>query len=278
MSKYHNNEVMKIDHFTLLVKDITRSVKFYQDVLGMDLVSVVGNKYNMGIGNKILFTLVTNSNVTEKTRTTGLYHFALLLPKRSDLGSLLYHFVVNNIKIQGGSDHGVSEAVYLADPDNNGIEIYIDKDDNLWPFNKEGLTMVSEYLNYDELIMKRTSDESFKMPSEAIIGHMHFHVSDILKAKDFYINALGFQLMQDANSAVFVSDGNYHHHLGFNIWNGRNIENRPENMAGLLDYKLSASSDKITNLIHRLKTKNILIEEDEDGRYIYDINNVKMYF
>lgn len=278
MSKYHNKETMKIDHFTMLVQDIEKSVAFYKAVLGMGLVSVIDDKYNIGVDDKILFTLVSGSNVIAKTKTTGLYHFALLLPKRSDLGNLLYHFAINNIKIAGGSDHGVSEAIYLSDIDQNGIEIYVDKEDVLWPKNNEGLSMVSERLNYEELLSIRTSDSLFKMPFGTIIGHMHFHVKDISLAKDFYINTVGFQLTQDAYSAVFVSDNNYHHHLGFNVWNGKNINDRPQNMVGLVDYKLNINEIKKKLLITRLKQNNILINKDEKGYYIYDVNDVKMYF
>lgn len=278
MSKYHNNKTMMINHFTLQVKDIKKSLVFYQNVLGLDVISNENNKYHIGVDNKTLFTLISSPNVIPKTKTTGLYHFALLMPKRSDLGNLLYSFLINNIKIQGGSNHGVSEAVYLSDPDNNGIEIYVDRNSSLWEYNEAGLSMVSEVLDYETIINKRSSNLPFKMPKETIIGHMHFHVSNILEAKNFFINIIGFNPTQNAHSAIFVSDANYHHHLGFNIWNGIKINNRPTNMVGLVDYHLNVDKDKVSSFLKKLNDNDIKVNEDEKGNYIYDINNVKLYF
>jgi len=279
MFKYHTKNHKMIDYFTLLVKDIDRSLKFYKESLGLDLVSQEGNNYNLGVGNKVLFTITTNDKVIPKVRTTGLYHFALLLPKRSDLGNLLHHFLKTGQIITGGSDHGVSEALYLNDPDMNGIEIYVDYPDNKWPRSSANtVDMVSDPLDYENLLLNRSSDEPFKMPEGTIIGHMHYHVNNLLKGKEFFINIIGFELAQNAGSALFVSDDNYHHHLGFNVWNGLNAINRSENMVGLVDYHLNVNENEIEDFINNLKDNNYEILDDEKGRYIYDINEVKLYF
>lgn len=278
MNKYHSKHTLMIDHLTLLVKDIDQSLTFYQQTLGLDLIQVENKKHHLGVGNKILFTLITNDHVVSKTKTTGLYHFALLMPQRSDLGSLSYHFHVNKTVVQGGADHGVSEAIYLSDPDGNGIEIYVDKKDASWPINQNGLAMISEPLPFEEIVQTRLTNQSFKMPLGTIIGHLHFHVKNLLEAKTFFIDVIGFELMQAMTSAVFVSDDKYHHHLGFNIWKGTHILNRPDDMVGLVDYHLNVSVEKEAALIKRLNEHEIKIHHDEGERYFYDINHVKVSF
>jgi len=267
-----------IDHLTLLVKDIDQSLTFYQQTLGLELLKIENEKHHLGVGDKILFTLMTNDHVVSKAKTTGLYHFALLMPQRSDLGSLLHHFHVNKTVVQGGADHGVSEAIYLADPDGNGIEIYVDKKDASWPINQNGLAMVSEPLPVEDIMQTRLTNQPFKMPLGTIIGHLHFHVKNLSEAKTFFIDVIGFELMQAMSSAVFVSDNKYHHHLGFNVWNGTHIPNRPDDMVGLVDYHLNVSVENETALIKRLNEHQIKIYYDQNGRYLYDINHVKTYF
>ncbi|HHT55315.1 MAG TPA: VOC family protein [Acholeplasma sp.] len=278
MFKYHTKNHKMIDHFTLMVKDIDKSLKFYQNALGLDLVSENNNEYNMGIEDKILFTLTTRDDVIPKVKTTGLYHFALLLPNRNELGNLLHHFLKTEQRITGGSDHHVSEALYLNDPDMNGIEIYADYPDSKWEFYDNEVKMVTEPMDYENLIKSRTSDKPFKMPKETIVGHLHFHVNNLLRANNFFIDVLGFDQMLNARSAIFLSSGNYHHHIGINIWNGLNAINRPDNMAGLADYHLNVPTSELDDFVETLKDNRLEIKEDIKGKYFLDINEVKVYF
>lgn len=278
MSIYHTKNHIMIDHFTLLVKDIEKSLEFYQNVLGLDYISSDEKDYHLGVGNKVLFTLKTLDKVIPNNRTTGLYHFALLVPNRKYLGQLLYHFLKNETRITGGSNHGVSEAIYLNDPDNNGIEIYADTNDTTWQFTDSEINMVTEPLDYYDLLNNRYSDDPFKMPEGTIIGHMHFHVNNLIKAANFFIDVIGFQQMLNAHSAIFLSDGNYHHHLGINIWNGLSAKNREDNMVGLVDYHLNVPEAKMNSFIENLRENHVVVLSDQFGRFIYDVNKVKVYF
>lgn len=278
MYKYHTKDRLMIDHFTLMVKDINKSLEFYQNALGLDLISKEGNDYHMGVDNRILFTLTTRDDVIPKVRTTGLYHFALLLPSRNDLGHLLHHFLKTGQRITGGSDHHVSEALYLNDPDMNGIEIYADFPDTSWSFVNNEVQMVTEAMDYEDLINNRSSDEPFKMPKDTKIGHMHFHVNNLLGGVNFFIDVIGFDQMLNMHSAVFLSNGNYHHHVGVNIWNGLNAIHRPENMAGLVDYHLNVPEEKKVEFEETLKDNKKEILTDNKGKYILDVNQVKLYF
>lgn len=259
MNKYHNENVMYVKSFDLLVSDINKSLNFYLKSLGLKLLRQEENK-----------------NALKKEKTTGLYHFALLLKRRSDLGNLLNNFIKNKTYISGGSDHGVSEAIYLNDPDGNGIEIYYDKDESLWPYLNNKLKMVSEPLDYEELISLKNTD-NFIMPEDTIIGHMHFHVSNLNDAKNFFVNILGFKLIENMHSALFISDNNYHHHIGFNIWNGINIKNRDSNMVGLISYDLNIPENKKQSLYDILNNNNIEIYKENNKEYILDPNLVKVY-
>lgn len=277
MSKYHNENTIYIKTFTLLVSNLEASIKFYLDTLKLSLIKKDENSAYLGVSDKILFKLISSNKTIKKEKTTGLYHFALLLNKRSDFANLVKHFIKEKIKVTGSADHGVSEAIYLNDPDENGIEIYFDKDESLWPVIDKELKMTTDVIYFDELL-KLSDNNEFKMPDDTIIGHMHFHVSNLKEANDFFTNVLGFSMSQNMHSAHFLSDNNYHHHLGLNIWNGINIIDRKENMVGLINYTVNIPSNKKAIFLKRLEDLNIKIYKDLNKSYIIDPNLVRVYF
>src|SRR5690554_1911840 len=270
MKNYHSNKYIHIKNITLVVKDIERMLQFYQDVLGMSLLKKVQDTYYLGIEEELFIKLIHNSNARSKEKTTGLYHFAILLPSRKYLGQILHHFITNEVSLGGFSDHGVSEAIYLIDPEENGIEIYSDKEDNLWPRENEGITMYTDIMDINDVLDQREKSPFKELPKGSKMGHIHLHVSDLIKAEDFFASKLGFQKVIDyGRSALFLSDGGYHHHIGLNTWSGINIPDKPEGMIGLSSYIINLPNEKLS-ILDRLDN---LIKLEENKYKTKDINN-----
>lgn len=280
MNKFHNENTTYIKSVTLMVKDIEKSLEFYTKNIGLEIISKENDTYSLGVLDNVLVILISNPSAKAKTRTTGLYHFALLLPNEKFLGQLIKYFITTEQKIIGGSDHAVSQALYLSDPDGNGIEIYADRSDEEWQYDEENqVVMITDEMNYGELI-RNAYEESFEhMPNNTIMGHVHFHVSNLLNASKFFIDVVGLDVTTTyGDNALFLSSDNYHHHVGMNTWNGVGIENRPEDMVGLVSYNLNVANSKRSELVERLKDNHIEILKENNKEYFYDINKVKVFF
>lgn len=280
MNKFHTKDFLFVDLVTLIVKDLNESLRFYQNVLGFIIKDEDINSYTLGSKNHNLIKIVEDKDALPKAKTTGLYHLALLLPNRHYIGQLMKHFMALNQKIIGGSDHGVSEALYLSDPDGNGIEIYSDRDSFEWEYNDGGeVIMYTEMMDYENMLLNAYDNPWEEIPEDTIMGHVHFHVNDLTKGVEFFIDTLGFQkTLNYGGSAIFLSDKKYHHHVGMNIWNGITANNRPVNMVGLESYHLTVPKNYLNDLINRINEKGYEIKNDDNGRYIVDINDVKVYF
>ncbi len=280
MENFHKDDNLFIENVTLMVKDIDKSLIFYQEALGFTLLKTEGNVYTLGTTKNVLVKLIHNEDAIPLEKTNGLYHLALLLPNRKYLGQLMNHFIKLNQKIVGGSDHGVSEALYLADPDGNGIEIYSDRESYTWEYNHDGeVMMITEMMDYEGIIKDAYKEPWKKLPEDTVMGHIHFHVNNIDLGREFFIDTLGFDLsLNYGGSAVFMGNEKYHHHVGMNIWNGIEAINRPYDMVGLVAYNLNVPKNMEEALLERINKMKFKINNDENGRFIYDINNSKVYF
>ncbi len=223
----------------LRVSDLERSLAFYSTVLGLDVLSSHADTAVLGAGGRALVSLRALPGATARPRrTTGLYHFAVLVPDRESLGHALARLVAARWPLQGASDHGVSEAVYLGDPDGLGIEIYRDRPRAEWPTNADGLAMGTDPLDLRALLESVAHDGTVpaRVPPLTRMGHVHLQIRDIAEAEGFYHGALGFDVMQRmAAGALFVSAGGYHHHVGLNSWGVAGAPPSPETAPGL-DY------------------------------------------
>lgn len=271
MKKFHDKPNIYVNQIVLKVLDIDRSIKFYSKIMGFSILKKEEKKAILTAdGTHPIVILMQPEDVIPKIpKRSGLYHFAVLLPSRYYLGLFLKNIRDGWYPIIGGSDHGVSEAIYLEDPDGNGIEIYRDIDPQKWSRNQDRIHMVTEPLDYDELIAEAGDDQWVKTPSDTIIGHIHLHVGDLDKARKFYTEGLGFDLIMEAGtSAIFLSSGGYHHHIGLNIWNGRNVLPLPDNSVGMKYYSLlfpdkEIRADKINTL------ENLGYEVIKEDNHIY---------
>ena len=241
MKKFHSRPNVFVTELVLKVIDIERSIKFYTKVMGFSIIKKDKKEAILTAdGFNPIVTLIEPEGVIPKIpKRSGLYHFAVLLPSRYDLGLFIKNIRDQWYPIIGGSNHGVSEAIYLEDPDGNGIEVYRDVDTLEWDRSGDRINMVSEPLDYEGLIKLAGEDTWDKTPLDTIIGHIHLHVGDLEEARRFYSDGLGFNLIMEAGiSAIFLSTGGYHHHIGLNIWNGRNAEPLPQNSVGMKHYSI----------------------------------------
>lgn len=258
MMKFHSKPNIFVNELVLKVTDINRSIRFYTKIMGFSILKKNGKEAILTAdGFNPIVTLIEPEDVVPKIpNRTGIYHVAVLLPSSYHLGLFIKNIREQSYPILGGSNHGVSEAIYLDDPDGNGIEVYRDTATTEWNKSGDRINMVSDPLDYDQLIAESGEDKWVNMPLDTIIGHIHLHVGDLDLAKKFYTEGLGFNLTMEAGtSAIFLSSGGYHHHIGLNIWNGRNAEPLPGNSVGMKYYTLQfpdeeTRENKVNNLVN----------------------------
>ena len=211
-----------IDSVTLQVSDLERSVAYYKDVLGMHVLGRSDDRAELGSAadKRALIKLVQKKSARQVPRRglLGLYHFAVLLPDRAALGRFIAH--LSEIGAYAGmSDHKVSEAVYLTDPDGLGIEVYADRSRDTWTLSERQLEMATKPLNVQDVIAAAGGKKWDGIPAGTTIGHVHFYVGNIDEAADFYHTGLGLdKIVWNYPGALFMSAGGYHHHVGVNTW------------------------------------------------------------
>lgn len=219
----------------LTVADIDRSVAFYGKVVGLETLNRDEGWASLGIGPTELLSLQALPGAGRIYRATGLYHFAIRVPDRHSLARWLTRAIELQTPIDGASDHYVSEAIYLHDPDGHGIEIYADRPRTLWEGRLSQMGSLRA-LNIADLLtqLDGTEPAMAKMPPGTDMGHIHLQVRDIPETISFYRDVLGFDLtMEYGDSAAFFSAGGYHHHIGTNTWHSRGAGPAPSGTASL---------------------------------------------
>lgn len=245
---FHTKPTTFVGHVKINVQNLNRSLQFYKDILGFNILEQTASTAKLTTDGKTSFlSLEQPENVIPKQeRTTGLYHFAILLPEQKDLANIVVHLVQNGIRF-GSSDHLVSEALYLNDPDGNQIEIYRDRVPSEWKWNDNEVDMAVDPLDFDTLLKHATTDQPWdRMPKASVMGHVHLHVSELIKTEEFYVKGLGMEVVNRfGDQALFLSYGKYHHHLGVNTWNGVGIPAPAENSVGLESFTLLFDNDEV---------------------------------
>ncbi|RKL66370.1 glyoxalase [Salipaludibacillus neizhouensis] len=277
---FHQPPSTFVNEIQLKVTDFERSLTFYQDMLGFQILDQTGELVRLTVdGEKPLITLTRPDDILPKQpRTTGLYHFAILLPDRVSLGALLQHLVRQKYPLQGASDHLVSEAVYLADPDGNGIELYIDRPSSEWTWSNGEVKMTTDPLDAESLLAEGASLIWKQLPAGTVLGHIHMHVSDFRDIEDFYCTGLGFEVVTKfGDQALFISSEGYHHHIGLNTWAGVGASAPPENSVGITWFEVVfPSSDAKHKAIERLEKLDFSIEEKDNEFYTSDPSKNKI--
>lgn len=257
----------------LVVANLDAQIAFYESVIGLQTHKRADAIAELGIKNATAPLLILRQNPSARRyrRTSGLYHFAILVPTRAALAAVLAHFATNRIPLQGLSDHGVSEAIYLSDPEGNGIEIYCDRPRAQWPLHDGALGMVTEALDIYDLLAQAPASPWDGLPQGTVMGHIHLHVGDTLAAEDFYRRLLGFDLMQRYPGASFLSVDGYHHHIAVNSWAGVGAPPAPKDALGLARYTLYWHDlERLQAIIGRLRAENYPIEAADHSYTIAD--------
>lgn len=258
----------------LTVADLGRSLDYYQQGIGLARLRQENRTAYLGAGERELLVLTEQPGARPTQRTTGLYHFALLTPSRLELARTLQHLIDTETPIYGASDHAVSEALYLTDPDGHGIEIYRDRPRGEWEYPDGKLKMFTEPFDMDGVLGELNARPTTwaGIHPDTIMGHVHLHVADIPAAELFYGQLLGFEVMaRYGPSASFVAAGGYHHHLGLNTWAGVGAPPPPPDAARLLWYEIVLPDTAVLNeLARRIETVGLSITERENGRYLTD--------
>jgi catechol 2,3-dioxygenase len=239
----------------LQISDLERSLDYYQHVLGLQILGRGAGAAALGAGDRALVHLREKRGAHPAPRggLLGLYHFALLLPTREDLGAFLSH--LGSVGIRAGmADHLVSEALYLRDPDGLGIEVYADRPRDQWRYDGGELVMATDPLDAQGLVSAATRPWQ-QTPDITTMGHVHLHVGNLAEASRFYHHAIGLDVMvRSYPGALFVSAGGYHHHLGLNTW-AAGAPSASENDARLLEWELRIPDGAaIETLMDRTRT------------------------
>lgn len=259
-----------IGEIQLYVADLDKAQNFYEKILGLRALGQADDQVYLGAGERRLVTLNHRAGAKPSIDTTGLYHFALLLPDRKSLARLLYHLAETKFGVQGVADHGVSEALYLTDLDGNGIELYRDRRRSEWPVDDLGrLQMGTDELDIDDLVLELKDGLSpwTGLPGKTVIGHVHLQVRNLAEAEHFYSDVLGFDVTERYGSgAIFVSAGGYHHHIGLNTWGREGASPAPSTATGLRWFEiLLPDIAALDNLAERLKTAGVTCDNQVDG-------------
>lgn len=275
MADYKLPDTTHIGSANFIVADLQRALDFYAGSLGFHEIGREGDTAILSADHKTPHILLTeNREAHAKPRqSTGLYHVAIRYPTRTALARAFQRLIAVRYQFGGFSDHAVSEALYLSDPDGNGLEMYTDRPRDQWPRTNGVIAMVSEALDVDDLLDQAALDSS---PWEATdvgtdIGHVHLHVSNLNTAKHFYVDLLGLELAVDwsQNGALFVAAGGYHHHLGLNTWAGRIPP--PANSVGLRTFQLVISDGQaLEEAAARIEAAGFTVEPQTNGIRVYD--------
>ena len=258
----------------LTVSDLARSLDFYRSALGLEVQDEDDGRAAFGAGKTELLVLHEQPGAPPADGHTGLFHFALLLPDRASLARFLAHAARERVPLQGLSDHDVSEAIYLGDPDHHGIEIYADRPRERW----EGQVMqrmTTLPLDTQSLLgeLEDPQSEPFEgLPDGTTMGHVHLRVADIPATLAFYRDLLGFELMAEyGDQAAFLAAGGYHHHLGANTWESRGASPPPPGSAALRHATIvlpgQADRDRLLALVEEAGQD---VEETDDGPLVRD--------
>ena len=210
----------RIGRVGLRVADLEGLASFYETVVGLRVVERTDERAVLGAGETPLLVLLGDSGArTRPENAAGLFHVAVRVPSRAALGAALDR-IERHARLTGASDHGVSEALYLRDPEGNGVEIYRDRPRETWVETADGrVDIVTEPLAHDPI--RASSDGATAVPADTDVGHVHFEVSDLGASRSFYGDALGLRVRQAMRGACFLAADDYHHHLALNDWNGR---------------------------------------------------------
>jgi catechol 2,3-dioxygenase len=238
-----------VGRVTLTVHDLAGVRDFYERVVGLQAIEAGDGRALLGAGATPLVELVEDRAAPPRPpRTTGLFHLALLVPDRADLARSLQRLAETRWPLAGASDHLVSEALYLGDPEGNGIEIYRDRPSDEWRRDGDELRMATLPLDLEDLLGELDGEPvaDGAVPMDTRIGHVHLNVADLVASERFYADLLGLDVTaRGYPGALFLSAGGYHHHIGLNTWRGEGAPPPPAGSLGLRAFELTLPTREV---------------------------------
>ena len=273
-------EGTRLGGVVLTVTDLERAIDFYTRVIGLQVHRRRQGVAALGAGGEDLVTLHENPAATAPGRDSGIYHFALLFESREELARVALRILATRTAIDGASDHGTHEAIYLPDPDGIGVELAADRSREQWPVGlyDDFFANGPAPLDVGALLASVAGEAPSELAGPGLaVGHVHLHVGALEPATSFYHDGLGFAVMAELPSAVFVSAGGYHHHVAFNIWRGRDAPAAAPDAIGLRHWTLILESDEQVAAVRaRLTALGATVEVQPDGVVARDPSNIAL--
>jgi catechol 2,3-dioxygenase len=244
---------VSVSRVGLKARDAESLAAYYRNVVGLQELSRAGGTITLGAASRPLLDIEADAAAKpDDPRSAGLFHTAFLLPSRADLGRWINHAIADKIAIEGASDHLVSEALYLTDPEGNGIEIYADRRHEDWKWNGDKIAMATERLNSPSVVGEVPAGDAGWQgaPENSIVGHVHLRVGRPEDAEAWWLQEFGFDTVAKyGGAAVFLSSGGYHHHIGANAWQSPGAGRRDPSRSGLAWVEMR--SDNVTSAVTR---------------------------
>lgn len=271
----------RLGHVHYTVADLGRQIAFYRDILGFKVHWQKPDSAGLGAGREDLLRLTQTPGARRVRGTTGLYHTAFLVPSHAELAQLLKSIALSRTPIQGMSNHGTHYAIYLPDAEGNGIELAWDMPKNQWPKTFAEMLSNNRGLSAEE-VFSALSDRDLTwngLHPDTVVGHVHLHVSQLPETKRFYYEILGFGLPFDmadaprqfADSAIFFAAGDYHHHIGTNIWQGAGAPTPPAGATGLRYFTVVVpDTTEVSEIVARLTSAGLPVDQTDAGVLFHD--------
>lgn len=232
---------LSMGRVALTVNDLKAVSDYYQKAIGLHLLKSDGETHDLGVqGNTLLQLRADKAARRASPREAGLFHTAFLLPDRAALGRWIDHAIKDRVAVTGASDHLVSEAIYLTDPEGNGIEIYADRPRNQWKWKDGQVEMATWQLDVEPILKSAAGLPWTGFPQGAVVGHVHLQAGALPAAEGFYHRLLGMDITTHYPGATFYSAEGYHHHIATNIWNSRGAGPREFPATGLAELEVRA--------------------------------------
>lgn len=272
------NSEFELGAVALNVRNLELQSLFYQQILGLKVLSETPDQVELGADDSVLIRLLKTEQEGEVADSYGLYHLAIVLPSREDLGTILRHFIDNQIPLQGASDHGYSEAIYLADTEGNGIEIYRDLPQTDWDIREDGrIVGITEPMDADTIYsLGQTTKNGYQMPAGSRMGHIHLSVKQSEAASRFYQEVLALEDKFSMPTASWLASGSYHHHLAVNEWGGKNLNMRREGLPGLAYYTvIYKQPEHYQATLARAQAAGLDLEQTANTMTFVDVDGIK---
>lgn len=277
---YPYNSKIGLGQVALYVNNLDLITDYYIKILGFDLKSKDTKEALLGFegSDEEVLRLIKTDNKIEKRSTYDLFHIAILLKEKSELANSLQHLRKNNIKTTAAADHGYSLAIYVRDPEDNGVEIVWDKDVSEWDIKEDGKILGrGDDLDTEALLKEATDEVGFKFSSETRLGHVHLQAREPLKTAAVYQEVFPLTEKAARDTASWIASGEYHHQLAFNGWAGDSLDNREDGISGLAYFTIKfKDADEYQTSLNKAKEKFNFIEETPDNHIFEDLNGLRV--